>query len=119
MTQRRASMEARFLRVQKVGARPAPPAPQAPAPGRSEAKNPDPAGPTFDPEAFALNAKVAGLLKARYGPSWPQNRALQRLGARAIADLRGAGNGRALRALRATTGNGSYAAALDSKFGPI
>ena len=73
----------------------------------------------FDIEGWQLNAKITSLMRQRFGINWSRHKAHHRLAERALADLKGAGDGKALRNLRNTTGNGSYAAALDAKFGPL
>ena len=73
----------------------------------------------FDIEGWQLNAKITSLMRAKLGPNWARHKAHHRLAERALADLKGAGDGRALRNLRNSSGNGSYTAALDAKFGPL
>ena len=73
----------------------------------------------FDIEGWQLNAKITSLMRQRFGINWSRHRAHHRLAERALADLKGAGDGRALRNLRNSSGNGSYTAALDAKFGPL
>ena len=73
----------------------------------------------FDIEGWQLNAKITSLMRQRFGINWSRHRAHHRLAERALADLKGAGDGKALRNLRNSSGNGSYAAALDAKFGPL
>ena len=73
----------------------------------------------FDIEGWQLNAKITSLMRQRFGINWARHRAHHRLAERALADLKGAGDGKALRNLRNSSGNGSYAAALDAKFGPL
>ena len=73
----------------------------------------------FDIEGWQLNAKITSLMRAKLGPNWARHRAHHRLAERALADLKGAGDGKALRNLRNSSGNGSYTAALDAKYGPL
>ena len=73
----------------------------------------------FDIEGWQLNAKITSLMRQRFGINWARHKAHHRLAERALADLKGAGDGKALRNLRNSSGNGSYTAALDAKFGPL
>ena len=73
----------------------------------------------FDIEGWQLNAKITSLMRAKLCPNWARHKAHHRLAERALADLKGAGDGKALRNLRNSSGNGSYTAALDAKFGPL
>ena len=73
----------------------------------------------FDIEGWQLNAKITSLMRQRFGINWSRHKAHHRLAERALADLKGAGDGKALRNLRNSSGNGSYTAALDAKFGPL
>ena len=73
----------------------------------------------FDIESWQLNAKITSLMRQRFGINWSRHKAHHRLAERALADLKGAGDGKALRNLRNSSGNGSYTAALDAKFGPL
>ena len=73
----------------------------------------------FDELAWQLNAKITSLMRQRFGINWSRHKAHHRLAERALADLKGAGDGKALRNLRNSSGNGSYTAALDAKFGPL
>ena len=73
----------------------------------------------FDIEGWQFNAKITSLMRQRFGINWSRHKAHHRLAERALADLKGAGDGKALRNLRNSSGNGSYTAALDAKFGPL
>ena len=96
---------------------PEPPAPADYDPEEAPAAEEDPEA--FDIEGWQLNAKITSLMRAKLGPNWSRHKAHHRLAERALADLKGAGDGKALRNLRNSTGNGSYTAALDAKFGPL
>ena len=73
----------------------------------------------FDIEGWQLNAKITSLMRAKLGPNWARHRAHHRLAERALADLKGAGDGKALRNLRNSSGNGSYELALRMRHGPL
>ena len=73
----------------------------------------------FDELAWQLNAKITSLMRQRFGINWARHRAHHRLAERALADLKGAGDGKALRNLRNSSGNGSYELALRMKHGPL
>jgi len=81
----------------------APPAEEAPEP--------------FDEVAWQLNIRISSLMRSRFGPNWARHKAHHRLAERALADLKGAGDGKALRSLRNSSGNGSYELALRMKHG--
>ena len=98
----------------------APPAPEPPAPAAPEppaapaAPEPEP----FDAAAWAANSRITGLMRSRYGPNWARNRSLHRLAERALLDLKGQGDGKALRSLL-TYKRGTYLQALEAKYGPL
>ena len=71
----------------------------------------------FDIEGWQLNAKITSLMRQRFGINWSRHRAHHRLAERALADLKGAGDGKALRNLRNSSGNGSYELALRMRHG--
>ena len=73
----------------------------------------------FDIEGWQLNAKITSLMRQRFGINWSRHKAHHRLAERALADLKGAGDGKALRNLRNSSGNGSYELALRMKHGPL
>ena len=73
----------------------------------------------FDIEGWQLNAKITSLMRQRFGINWARHRAHHRLAERALADLKGAGDGKALRNLRNSSGNGSYELALRMRHGPL
>lgn len=90
----------------------APPAPEPPA--APAAPEPEP----FDQAAWAANSRITGLMRSRYGPNWARNRSLHRLAERALLDLKGQGDGKALRSLL-TYKRGTYLQALEAKYGPL
>ena len=96
---------------------PEPPAPADYDPDEAPTAEEDPEA--FDIEGWQLNAKITSLMRQRFCINWARHKAHHRLAERALADLKGAGDGKALRNLRNSSGNGSYAAALDAKFGPL
>ena len=96
---------------------PEPPAPADYDPDEAPTAEEDPEA--FDIEGWQLNAKITSLMRQRFGINWARHKAHHRLAERALADLKGAGDGKALRNLRNSSGNGSYTAALDAKFGPL
>ena len=73
----------------------------------------------FDIEGWQLNSRIGSLMRAKLGPNWARHKAHHRLAERALLDLKGQGDGKALRSLRNSSGNGSYAAANDAKYGPL
>ena len=73
----------------------------------------------FDIEGWQLNAKITSLMRQRFGINWSRHKAHHRLAERALADLKGAGDGKALRNLRNSSGNGSYELALRMRHGPL
>ena len=109
-----------ILASRATEAQPTPPAPPAPADyDPDEAPTAEEAPEAFDIEGWQLNAKITSLMRQRFGINWSRHKAHHRLAERALADLKGAGDGKALRNLRNSSGNGSYTAALDAKFGPL
>ena len=73
----------------------------------------------FDIEGWQFNAKITSLMRQRFGINWSRHKAHHRLAERALADLKGAGDGKALRNLRNSSGNGSYELALRMRHGPL
>ena len=57
-------------------------------------------------------------MRSRYGPNWARNRSLHRLAERALLDIKGQGDGKALRSLL-TYKRGTYLQALEAKYGPL
>ena len=70
-------------------------------------------------EGWQLNAKITSLMRQRFGINLARHKAHHRLAERALADLKGAGDGKALRNLRNSSGNGSYELALRMRHGPL
>jgi len=92
-----------------------PPAPESPTqlPDPSSEQQPE----AFDTAAWQLNCRITSLMRAKFGPNWARHRAHHRLAERALLDLKGQGDGKALRNLRNSSGNGSYELALRMKHG--
>ena len=72
----------------------APPAEEAPEP--------------FDEVAWQLNCRISSLMRSRFGPNWARHKAHHRLAERALLDLKGQGDGKALRNLRNSSGNSHF-----------
>ena len=93
----------------------APPAPApAPEPEPPAAPEPEP----FDEAAWRANSRIASLMRSRFGINWARNKAHHRLAERALLDIKGQGDGKALRSLL-TYKRGTYLQALEAKYGPL
>ncbi len=103
-------MREQILARQAAEAPPEPPA----APAAPAAPEPEP----FDAAAWQANCRVTSLMRQRYGPNWARNRSLHRLAERALLDLKGQGDGKAMRSLVSYKG-GTYLQALEAKYGPL
>jgi hypothetical protein len=73
--------------------------------------------PPFDPAAWQRNSRITALMRTRFGTSWASSPRLQRLAQRALADLNGNGDGKAIARLRSYRTD-TYLQALEMKYGP-
>jgi len=62
----------------------------------------------FDYAAWQANIRITSLMRAKLGPNWARHKAHHRLAERALLDLKGQGDGKALRNLRNSSGNSHF-----------
>jgi hypothetical protein len=90
---------------------------QQPAPEQQPSAAAEPEEQPHDPAAWHQNCRITALMRSRFGASWASSPRLNRLAQRALADLNGNGDGKAIAHLRSYRSD-TYLQALELKYGP-